>query len=143
MIQNILERKGRDLFTVSPSENLKSAAGKMVEHGVAALVILDDRGVGGLISEREIIQMIALHGERALTMPVSQVMQKNPPAVEPTDSLRRAMQLMTRNRARHLAVVEGAEVVGVVSIGDVVKSRLEDLETEANVLRDVYIAAAH
>ncbi len=143
MIRNILERKGHDIFTVSPSENLKSAAGKMVEQGVAALFILGDHGADGLISEREIIRMIAQHGERALAMPVSQAMLRNPPTVEQTDSLRHAMHLMTRNRARHLAVVEQTEVVGVVSIGDVVKSRLEDLEAEANVLRDVYVAAAH
>ena len=143
MIQNILKRKGRDIFTVSPSESLKSAAEKMMEHGVAALFILDARGVDGVVSEREVIQMIALQGERALRMPVGQVMRKGPPPVEPTDSLRHAMQVMTHHRARHLAVVEGADVVGVVSIGDVVKSRLEDLEAEANVLRDVYIAAAH
>jgi CBS domain-containing protein len=143
MIQNILQRKGRDVFAVSPLESLKVAAEKMAAHGVAALFILDGRGLSGLISEREIIRTIASQGERALAMPVGKVMQKSPPTVEPTDSLRHAMQKMTRSRARHLAVVEGADVIGVVSIGDVVKSRLEDLETEANVLRDVYIAAAH
>jgi CBS domain-containing protein len=143
MIRNILKRKGGEVFTVSPTQSLKVAAEKMAAHGVAALFIVDERGLRGLISEREIIHMIADQGEWALGIPVGQVMLKSPPTVEPTDSLRHAMQVMTRGRARHLAVVDGAEVVGVVSIGDVVKSRLEDLETEANVLRDVYIAAAH
>ena len=142
MIQNILKQKGGDVITVLPSETLKSAAAKMAEHHVAALFVLNGHGVDGLISERELIQAIAAHGERALVMPVSQVMQRNPPSTAPTDSLRHAMRLMTDHRVRHLAVVSGPEVIGVVSIGDVVKSRLEDLEAEANVLRDVYIAAA-
>ena len=142
MIQNILKQKGGDVITVLPSETLKSAAAKMTEHHVAALFVLNGHGVDGLISERELIQAIAAHGERALVMPVSQVMQRNPPSTAPTDSLRHAMRLMTDHRVRHLAVVSGPEVIGVVSIGDVVKSRLEDLEAEANVLRDVYIAAA-
>jgi CBS domain-containing protein len=143
MIQNILKRKGGDIFTVSATESLRVASEKMAAHGVAALFIVDERGLRGLISEREIIQMIADQGEWALSMPVGQVMLKSPPTVEPTDSLRHAMHVMTRSRARHLAVIDGAKMIGVVSIGDVVKNRLEDLETEANVLRDVYIAAAH
>jgi len=144
MIRDILKQKGQGVLTISPDASLEGAADKMAARGVAALFVLDAHGaIEGVISEREIIQMIAEFGARALAVSVGDAMQKSPPTVEASDSLRRAMQVMTHNRVRHLAVVDGEEVVGVVSIGDVVKSRLEDLEIEANVLRDVYIAAAH
>ena len=95
----------------------------------------------GLISERDIVHAISQHGERALAMVVSEVMTLNTVTVTPNDPLRRAMSLMTNHRLRHLTVIDKGKLVGIVSIGDVVEYRLDELETESNILRDAYIAA--
>ena len=138
-VQNILNRKGAEVFTVDPTATVRTAAQLMRARGIAALVVKTVDLINGLISERDIVHAIAQHGERALAMAVSEVMTRNAIAVTPDDSLKRAMNLMTNHR--HLTVIDEGKLVGIVSIGDVVKYRLEDLQTESNVLRDAYIAA--
>ena len=113
----------------------------MREHGIAALAVKSGDVIKGLISERDIVQAVSQHGERALSMAVLDVATHAIVTVAPSDSLKRAMSLMTNHRVRHLPVIANGNLVGIVSIGDVVKLRLEDLETESNVLRDAYIAA--
>jgi CBS domain-containing protein len=140
-IQNILDRKGADVFTIEPSATVKTAAYLMRARGIAALVVKSDDVISGLISEREVVHSIAQHGDRALSMTVLDVMARSVITVAPGDTLRRAMTLMTNHRVRHLIVIADGHLVGIVSIGDVVKNRLEDLEAESNVLRDAYIAA--
>jgi CBS domain-containing protein len=140
-IQQILERKGAEIFTIRPTETVRSAAHLMRAHGIAALVVTSGDAIKGLISERDIVYAISQHGEPALSMAVSEAMTRNAVAVAPGDSLKRAMSLMTDHRLRQLMVFADGKLVGIVSIGDVVKHRLEDLETESNVLRDAYIAA--
>jgi CBS domain-containing protein len=112
----------------------------MREHSIAALVVKNGGVVTGLISEREIVHAVSRLGERALSMAVLDVATHTAIAVAPDDTLKRAMSLMTHHRVRHLRVIADGKLVGIVSIGDVVKHRLEDLETESNVLRDAYIA---
>jgi CBS domain-containing protein len=97
--------------------------------------------IAGLILERDIVHAVSRHGEQALSMAVLDVMTHTTITVAPDDTLKRAMSLMTHHRVRHLPVIANDKLVGIVSIGDVVKHRLEDLETESNVLRDAYIAA--
>jgi CBS domain-containing protein len=141
-IQNILDRNGaREVVTVHGSETIKSASDRMRERGIAALVVKSGDAVTGLISERDIVLAVSRHGERALAMAVRDVVNHAVITVAPTDNLKRAMSLMTHHRVRHLPVIANGKLVGVVSIGDVVKHRLEDLEVESNVLRDAYIAA--
>ena len=140
-VQNILNRKGAEVFTVDPTATVRTAAQLMRARGIAALVVETADMINGLISERDIVHAIAQHGERALAMAVSEVMTRNAIAVTPDDSLKRAMNLMTNHRLRHLTVIDEGKLVGIVSIGDVVKYRLEDLQTESNILRDAYIAA--
>jgi CBS domain-containing protein len=141
MIQNILDRKGGEVITIRATETVKSAADRMREHGIAALAVKSGDVIKGLISERDIVQAVSQHGEGALSMAVLDVATHAIVTVAPGDSLKRAMSLMTNHRVRHLPVIANGNLVGIVSIGDVVKLRLEDLETESNVLRDVYIAA--
>jgi CBS domain-containing protein len=141
MIQNILDRKGSEVVTIRANDTIQSAADRMREHGIAALVVKSGDTIKGLISEREIVLAVARHREGAVASVVSDVMSRAPVQIGPGDSLKRAMTLMTNHRARHLLVIAGSDLVGIVSIGDVVKLRLEDLETETNVLRDAYIAA--
>jgi len=135
-----LDRKGGEVFTILPSETLRSAAAAMREHEVSALMVMDGRAPKGIITERDIVQAISQHGAQALVMGVGTAMSRALITVTTRDSLRHAMRLMTVHRVRHLPVVDDGRLVGLVSIGDVVKLRLEDLETETNVLRDAYIA---
>jgi len=140
-IQAILDRKGPEVITIHATATLRSAADRMRERSIAALVVKSGDAIAGLILERDIVHAVSRHGEQALSMPVLDVMTHTTITVAPDDTLKRAMSLMTHHRVRHLPVIANGKLVGIVSIGDVVKHRLEDLETESNVLRDAYIAA--
>lgn len=140
-IQTILNRNSRQVITIRATETVRNAADRMQERSIAALVVKNGDAIIGLISERDIVHAISRHGERALSMPIQDVVTQATITVAPDDTLRRAMSLMTHHRVRHLLVIANSKLVGIVSIGDVVKHRLEDLETELNVLRDAYIAA--
>jgi CBS domain-containing protein len=140
-IQNILDRKGAEVVTIRATDTVQSAADRMREHGIAALLVKSGDAITGLISEREIVHAVSRHGEGALSLAVLDVVSRAIVKIAPSDSLKRAMSLMTTHRVRHLPVIADGNLVGIVSIGDVVKVRLEDLETETNVLRDAYMAA--
>ena len=139
-IQAILYQKGANVETIAPDASLKDAAVRLREENIAALVAIKGEAILGIISEREIVHALSSHGERAASMNVGDILVRDFPTVAPEDSLRRAMDLMTRYRARHLPVLRGNKLVGIVSIGDVIKHRLEDLELGTSVLRDAYIA---
>jgi predicted transcriptional regulator len=96
--------------------------------------------IRGVISERDIVQAVSRHGNAAPSFAVLNIVSQAMIRVEPDDSLKRAMRLMTNNHVRHLLVIDDGKLVGIVSNGDIVKQRLEDLETETNVLRDAYLA---
>jgi len=140
-IQSILDRNGSNVITIRATETIKSAADRMRQRGIAALVVKSGDAISGLISEREIVHAISRQGEQALAMAVLDVLPQTMITVAPSDSLKRAMSLMTNHRVRHLPVFADGKLVGIVSIGDVVKQRLEELEIESNILRDAYIAA--
>jgi CBS domain-containing protein len=140
-VQNILDRNRTRVITIHATETVKCAADRMREHNIAALIVKSGDEVAGLISEREIVDAVAQHGKSALSMAVLDVMNRITITVTPDDPLKRAMSLMTNYRVRHLPVVASGKLVGIISIGDVVKHRLADLETESNVLRDAYMAA--
>ena len=140
-IQSILNRKGAGVITIRATETVKSAADRMRARSIAALVVTSGDAIAGLISERDIVHAVSQLGERALSLAVADVMPHAMITVAPGDTLKRAMGLMTNYRVRHLPVLADGKLVGIVSIGDVVKHRLEELETESNVLRDAYIAA--
>ena len=140
-IQAILDRKGPEVITIHATATVRSAADRMRERSIAALVVKSGDATTSLISERDIVHAVSRHGERALSMPVLEVVTHTTITVAPDETLKRAMSLMTHHRLRHLPVIANGKLVGIVSIGDVVKHRLEDLETESNVLRDAYIAA--
>jgi predicted transcriptional regulator len=140
-IESILRRKGTSVTTIPPEASLKRAADWLRAKNIGALVVTSDDAILGLISEREIVHAFSRHGETAGSMRVKEVMQYGITAVSPDESVTRVMTLMTHHRVRHMPVLSGGKLVGIVSIGDVVKHRLEDLELEASVLRDVYNAA--
>ena len=140
-IQAILDRKGAEVITIRATATVRSAADRMRERSIAALVVKNGDAMTGIISERDIVHAVSRHGERALSMAVLDVVTHATITAAPDDTLKRAMSLMTHHRVRHLPAIADGKLVGIVSIGDVVKHRLEDLETESIVLRDAYIAA--
>ena len=140
-IQSILDRNRAEVVTIRPTDTVKDAADRMRAYNIAALVVKSGAAFTGLISDREIVHAVSRNGERALHMAVHEIGPHPTITITPDDALKRAMSLMTHHRVRHLPVIADGKLVGMVSIGDVVKHRLEDLETESNVLRDAYMAA--
>jgi CBS domain-containing protein len=140
-IESILRRKGADVTTIAPDVSIKRAADWLRAKNIGALVVTSEDAIIGLISEREIVHAFSRYGETTGSMLVKEVMQYGVTTVSPDESVNRVMNLMTHHRVRHMPVLRGGKLVGIVSIGDVVKYRLEDLELETNVLRDVYNAA--
>jgi CBS domain-containing protein len=140
-ISTILERKQPGVITIDVLSTLKAAAELMSRHRIAALVVMENSAPVGLISERHIVEVFAHEGKLAEEMRIRQMIDRHLVALSLNDTLARAMSLMTHTRIRHLPVMQEGELVGIVSLGDVVKYRLEEMELEANVLRDIYIAA--
>ena len=109
---------------------------------VGALIVSnDDKTILGMISERDIVQGFAAHGAALPDMRVDELMSRGVPTCARDDTVTKVMAQMTRDRVRYLPVVEGGRMVGIISIGDVVKCRLGEIELETNVLRDVYLAS--
>jgi CBS domain-containing protein len=140
-IESILRRKGTDVTTIAPEASIKRAADWLSAKNIGALVVMRENAFLGVISEREIVRAFSRYGETAGSIPVKEIMQHGVPTVSPDESVNRVMNLMTHHRVRHMPVLRGGQLAGIVSIGDVVKHRLEDLELETNVLRDVYYVA--
>ena len=136
-VSSILQRKGTYVDTARRQTTVGEAAQRLTEKGIGSLVILDDQGnLFGLLSERDIARALSEHGRSSWRVPVGDLLGDRPATCQPEDSLRNVMSVMTRRRARHLPVIEGGALVGIISIGDVVKGQLEDLELEVAVLRD-------
>jgi CBS domain-containing protein len=140
-VEQILRRKGDQVKTIAPETGLKTAAHKLLVEDISSLVVISNGEIVGLLTEREIARGLARHGEELAQMKVRDIMSEHVVACTPDDDLRRVMTLMTQHRVRHLPVIEHGRLSGIVSIGDVVKYRLEELELETNVLRDAYIAS--
>ena len=134
-VESILRQKGADVATIVPEASVKRATSWLHAKNVGSLVVTSGNAVVGLISEREIVHAIARYGETATSMPVSEIVI----TVSPTDTVSHVMSLMTRHRVRHMPVLRDGNLVGIISIGDVVKHRLDDLELENKVLRDAYV----
>jgi CBS domain-containing protein len=142
-VRDILGSKGRRVVTIRPDATLSTAVHRLVLERIGALVVSEDgRKVAGVISERDIVRGLASQGADLLSTGsrVADLMSRNPITCTPEDSVKHVMAEMTRQRVRHLPVIEDGALAGIVSIGDVVKSRLEEVEMEAEVLRDAYIA---
>ena len=139
-VQEILASKGSAVETVRPDAKMLVAVHRMRMQNVGALVVSrDGERVDGVLSERDVVRGLTTHGAGLLEMSVVAVMSRTVPTCAPGDSLTTVMAQMTRTRNRHIPVVEGGRLCGIVSVGDVVKRRLEDMELETNVLRDAYL----
>jgi CBS domain-containing protein len=141
-VAQILKRKGRDVLLTQPHHTLQDASTLLGQRRVGAVVVIDAAGaVLGILSERDIVRAIGSHGAAALQQPVSQHMTPNPTTIDETCEIDSLMQTMTEGRFRHLPVVERDRLVGIVSIGDVVKHHVDELHHERDSLRE-YIASA-
>ncbi len=141
-VADILKDKCYDVVSTGPDETVGATARLLNVKRIGALVVRDNQGeVVGMISERDIIRGIAVQGVRVLDMQVRDLMTGEVITCKPTDTISEAMKVMTLRRFRHLPVVEDGELKGMVSIGDVVKHRLEETEMEARVLRDYVLAS--
>lgn len=140
-VNAILRSKGSDILSVGPDDTIAEAARLLALHRIGALLVMRDRQLAGIISERDIVRGIASKGNDCLDMPVRLLMTSDLVTCSPEDSVTHLMGLMTENRIRHLPVLRKGELVGMLSIGDVVKVRVKEVENEAQALRD-YITAA-
>jgi len=137
----ILKEKGTKVATVRPHQTIATLVQKLKLENIGAVVVSGDgERVDGIISERDVVRGLANHGAGLLAMRIDSLMIRDVLTCTPADSVKDVMQTMTTRRVRHLPVVDKGKMVGVVSIGDVVKNRLQDVEMEARVLRD-YITA--
>ncbi|HXZ01608.1 MAG TPA: CBS domain-containing protein [Stellaceae bacterium] len=137
-IGEVLHHKGRHVSTTRTIDPVETAVRKLDEERIGALVVLDRWGkLAGMFSERDVIHALAQHGAEALTFEVHEMMTPDVTTCTPEDRIDAVMQMMTAHRVRHLPVMEDGHLVGLVSIGDLVKHRLGEKEQEAAVLRDI------
>jgi CBS domain-containing protein len=133
----ILRQKGRAVTTASPAATLLEVANKLAAKRIGAIVVVGPRGeVAGIISERDIIRALAESGPDSLTRPVSESMTRQVVTCQETDTLDELMAMMTARRFRHLPVLTDGALVGIISIGDVVKHHVAEVEMEATAMRE-------
>jgi CBS domain-containing protein len=140
-VGRIINEKGRGVVTARPEASLAEIAAVLAEKKIGAVVVTQGEAIGGIISERDVVRMLAKHGSEALRMLASDCMTARVITCAPEETIHDVMQKMTSGRFRHLPVVEGGKLIGIISIGDVVKRRIEEAEKEADQIRE-YIAHA-
>jgi CBS domain-containing protein len=141
-VARILSEKGREVFTTQPHRTLKEVIDLLASKGVGAVVVSDaSMSVLGILSERDVVRVIAQQGASALDQPVSHYMTPKVITATRADTIDHVMQTMTEGRFRHVPVVEDGRLVGIISIGDVVKRHVNMIDSERQALRE-YIATA-
>ena len=139
-VKAILEHKGHDVFTIGPNEKLSEAIRLLAEHRVGALVVTNgDRRIAGIISERDVVRVIGKEGASALDHSVRSAMTARVRSCNEQHTVHEVMEIMTRGRFRHLPVEKDGILFGIISIGDVVKRRIREVEQEAEDIK-AYIA---
>jgi CBS domain-containing protein len=139
-VRELLKRKPRGIVTIDAGGSTASATRLLVEQAVGGLpVVGPDGALVGFVSERDVVRAVERHRRDVGDLPVTEVMTRPAPTCAASDPIPTVMARMTRDRLRHLVVVDGGRPFGVISVGDLVKHRLEELEVEAGVLRD-YVA---
>ncbi len=140
-VASILDRKGRDVVTAPEDISLREAAQELRRKRIGALVILNDSGeIAGILSERDIVRAMADKGGIAADMPASRFMSRNICTCRLSDTTEKLMAIMTEKRFRHLPVIEGGRLAGIVSIGDVVLQRMEEMAFEAEQMKQYIVS---
>ena len=140
-ISAILSTKGTDVATVSVGTTVRDAVLLLAERRIGAVPVIGGDGISGIFSERDLVRCVSAHGGEVLDWPVDRVMSSPVETVDSSTPILAALATMTQRRMRHLPVVESGEIRGIVSIGDLVKYRIERIEAEAEALR-TYIQTA-
>ena len=141
-IADVLKGKGSSVVTTRPDSTIDTVIRRMRLERIGAVIISPDgKSIIGILSERDIVRALAEHGAALLAYKAQDLMTREVVTCSREDTLQSVMVKMTQRRIRHLPVVEQGRLAGIVSIGDAVKSRLEEVELEANVLRDAYLAS--
>jgi CBS domain-containing protein len=140
-VSDILAQKGGLVFAVTPGTSVAQLSQQLSTRRIGSVLVLDGEGsVAGIVSERDLVRAMASHGAKAMELEARQVMTREVVTCDPDDSIDQVMQTMTSGRFRHLPVVRHGELLGLVSIGDVVKARLEEAKHETEALK-AYIVA--
>lgn len=140
-VRAILESKGRHVHSIEPDAKLSYAVSTLSQRRIGAVLVMSSTRVEGILSERDVVRALSERGAAALDIPVSAVMTREVVSCQPNDTVAVIMEAMTRGKFRHLPVMENDRLVGLISIGDVVKSRLTEYESEQRALHD-YIKSA-
>lgn len=133
-IADVLRNKGAAVATITPETSVAGLLTELTVHNIGAMVVVSPDGVVGIVSERDVVRKLHERGAELLTLPVSAIMTTVVATCTPNDSVDSLSALMTTNRVRHIPVIEGGRLAGIVSIGDVVKTRMEELEAEQEQL---------
>ena len=136
----VLKQKGSDVLTIDAGETVRAAVDRLGEKRIGALVVVEAGRIAGIMSERDVIYCLRSFGAEVLDWPVSRVMTADVITAEPSTPVLSALALMTQKRIRHLPVESSGQLVGIASIGDLVKHRMEQIESEAQAMRS-YIQA--
>ncbi|WP_428408183.1 CBS domain-containing protein [Hyphococcus sp.] len=140
-VKHILQSKGADVFAVSPDDTIAAAVGVLNNKNIGAVMVCDDHGKAvGILSERDVVRRLGERGAEAMTMRVSDCMTGNPYTCAPDETIDDLMARMTEKRIRHLPVQSSGKIIGVISIGDVVKRKIQEAEEEAAALKE-YISS--
>lgn len=141
-VNEILNQKGREVYSVKPDETVYNTIAKMAELNVGALLVMEQNKLAGIISERDYRNKVILKGRTSKTTAVKEIMTNKVIQVKPNDTVNLCMQLMTEHKIRHLPIVDEDKVVGVISIGDLVKTIIAKQKVEIDSLRN-YIGGSY
>ena len=136
IVSQLLQSKGHDVWSITPDTTVYEALEQMAEKNIGAVLVIESEQVVGIFSERDYARKVVLHGKSSQETPVSDVMTSRVIAVPPNQSVEKCMALMTEKRIRHLPVLDSDRLVGIISIGDVVKAIISDQEVMINHLED-------
>jgi CBS domain-containing protein len=135
-VSEVLREKGSSVLTIDPHSTVFDAIAQMVRQGVGALVVIEEGAVLGIVSERDYLRKVAIEGRTSRTTMVHEIMSSPVVAVRPADDLNQCLALMTERRVRHLPVIDEGVLIGLVSIGDLVKHKIMDQQGEIERLVD-------
>ncbi|EKF23122.1 hypothetical protein C731_2879 [Mycolicibacterium hassiacum DSM 44199] len=134
-IADVLRNKGSAVATITPETSVAGLLTELAVHNIGAMVVVSPDGVVGIVSERDVVRALQRRGAELLTQPVSEIMTSMVVTCSPEDSVDSLTRLMTENRVRHVPVLQNGRLAGIVSIGDVVKTRMEELEAQQEQLQ--------
>lgn len=138
-VSQLLQMKGTQIYAVAPQDSVYEAVRRMSEYGIGALVVLDGDTLAGIVSERDYARKVVLQGRQSKETPVADIMTRNVYTTAPTQTVRDCMKLMTERKIRHLPVVDDGRVIGMLSIGDLVKQIITTQQAQIEQLQN-YIA---